>query len=381
MSDFTISAFITILTGNLKNNETQELTGIALFSCFTNLVNKEIPITILEAKTISSLVNRKIEVPEIIKKLCDDNKYLLEIKENFTKNVFNNLHSQIKDDVFFRVLTCIKNDSSISVPKKEAFQKYYDNKDYFEFLFQAFLYVNCLPNIKKKEKQINELPFLEEVKNCCPLCHTSLIKNLKNNCSTNFEVVLITNDLSLSEFNENKIALCKKCANEYLSEYTKEKQNVLIKIKTDLLNEQNIQEQILNQQLEEQILEVIEKLQIFDGNYKLEKKRLPTLKIKQKVEPQNFTLINEVENHVTIYYRFIEELFAESNSYKKVKIHISNVFNILELETNGNQKEIYTKIANWIMQKLNLNDKYELSCKIIVSFFIQNCEVFREIAK
>lgn len=156
---------------------------------------------------------------------------------------------------------------------------------------------------------------------------------------------------------------------------------MLIKIKTDLLNEQNIQEQILNQQLEEQILEVIEKLQIFDGNYKLEKKRLPTLKIKQKVEPQNFTLINEVENHVTIYYRFIEELFAESNSYKKVKIHISNVFNILELETNGNQKEIYTKIANWIMQKLNLNDKYELSCKIIVSFFIQNCEVFREIAK
>lgn len=251
MSDYNISAYISILIGNLRNNETQESTGEALFSCFTFIEKLDLSINILSSTSISDLVKRKKEVNENLRKLCDNKKYLPQIKENFINNIYKNLHSQTKDDVIFRILTSIKNDASISFPKKQEFQKYYDEQNYLDFLYQSFLYAICRPNIQKQEKKINIVSFLEEVKNLCPLCHTPLIKILKTKTSNNYEIINIQNDESKRDLNENKIALCKKCANEYSIKPDLKKQELLLNIKTELIREQKIQEQILNLNLEE----------------------------------------------------------------------------------------------------------------------------------
>jgi hypothetical protein len=44
------------------------------------------------------------------------------------------------------------------------------------------------------------------------------------------------------------------------------------------------------------------------------------------------------------------------------------------------QEEIYNRIITWVLNELGLGTKYQTPAKIVVSFFVQNCEVFDEIS-
>lgn len=45
------------------------------------------------------------------------------------------------------------------------------------------------------------------------------------------------------------------------------------------------------------------------------------------------------------------------------------------------QDEIVNGLAEWIKNKSGVGSKNMRACHIVVAFFIQNCEVFREISK
>lgn len=42
------------------------------------------------------------------------------------------------------------------------------------------------------------------------------------------------------------------------------------------------------------------------------------------------------------------------------------------------QAEVIAQLAEWIRNKSELDASRQMACKIVVSFFIQNCEVFHK---
>ena len=40
------------------------------------------------------------------------------------------------------------------------------------------------------------------------------------------------------------------------------------------------------------------------------------------------------------------------------------------------QTELFNRLANWILEKEKLDNSYLEAARIIVAFFVQNCEVF-----
>ena len=45
------------------------------------------------------------------------------------------------------------------------------------------------------------------------------------------------------------------------------------------------------------------------------------------------------------------------------------------------QEEIVDQLAEWIRNKSQVGSKFLRACHIVVAYFIQNCEVFREISE
>lgn len=76
------------------------------------------------------------------------------------------------------------------------------------------------------------------------------------------------------------------------------------------------------------------------------------------------------------YYSYIEKVFRDSNANFDViasQIKASSKM----LESSGlSQKEVISQLSEWIRHQAGLGDDAELASNIVVSFFVQNCEVF-----
>ena len=83
------------------------------------------------------------------------------------------------------------------------------------------------------------------------------------------------------------------------------------------------------------------------------------------------------------YYRHIEELFKQYERlgllrFNKIKNEISQCFESLD-EQDLNQQEIFDAMVQWLQKQSKC--KNLPACGIIIAFFVQNCEVFYEIAE
>ncbi len=78
------------------------------------------------------------------------------------------------------------------------------------------------------------------------------------------------------------------------------------------------------------------------------------------------------------YYRYIEKVFSNSNADFDMiasEIKVSS----MKLEKSGlSQSDVISQLSEWIRNKAGLATKSRLACNIVVSFFIQNCEVFHK---
>ena len=110
---------------------------------------------------------------------------------------------------------------------------------------------------------------------------------------------------------------------------------------------------------------------------KLEKYK--SLKIDNKIEDKYSLLKRKIKHYVSEYYLFIEEQLRNlDEKEKKFKI-IANQINTAYLSCCTEDKDdVFNNIVNWLNSKdVTLN--YD-ACVIVVSFFVQNCEVFDEVA-
>lgn len=131
-------------------------------------------------------------------------------------------------------------------------------------------------------------------------------------------------------------------------------------------------------QLEDDIRTVIDSLSLIRNKSELVQLEYDALRIEEKFEPENFILKNETQLQVVMYYRYIEKVFSESDvdfDLIASEIKISSQ----KLEKAGlSQAEVISQLAEWIRNKAGLSVDRQLACNIVVSFFIQNCEVFHK---
>ena len=131
-------------------------------------------------------------------------------------------------------------------------------------------------------------------------------------------------------------------------------------------------------QLEEDIRTVLDALSTIRSESELVQLEYDALRIDEKFKPENFILKAETQIQVVMYYRYIEKVFSESEvdfDMIATEIRLSSK----NLENSGmSQAEVIAALSEWIRNKASLGPDGQFACNIVVSFFIQNCEVFHK---
>ena len=129
-------------------------------------------------------------------------------------------------------------------------------------------------------------------------------------------------------------------------------------------------------QLEDDIRTVLDALSTIRDASELVKLEYEALRIDEKFDAENFILKNETQVQVVTYYRYIEKVF--SNSAADFDMIASEIkVSSMKLEKAGlSQSDVIGQLSEWMRNKAGLGTDGRLACNIVVSFFIQNCEVF-----
>lgn len=240
---------------------------------------------------------------------------------------------------------------------------------------------------------------LLEVDGLCPLCGDYLLKNKNSRMKKNYEIAHIypnsPNEHQLSELKglerlgescedfDNKIALCQKCHDDYDTYTTKTEYLHLLELKKTLLLNNKSKATLSRYDVEPEIESILDelhsielnKLDDFELNYKV-------LKVSQKIEDDYMILRKKIEYNVCLYYGYIREYlrYLESNNDINFELLATSIrLAFLKSSDENSKSDIFNNLVNWLISKTT--NKSRESCEIVISFFVQNCEVFDEISK
>lgn len=252
---------------------------------------------------------------------------------------------------------------------------------------------------RKQSDKYDEMMFLDEVSSSCPLCGNILIsrkkKNLREfeiahiypNSPNAWESAILKDVERLGENSEdpkNKIALCKSCHGNYDNKKTLEEYNNLFRIKKELLAKQSAKIEVSSVLIEDEIYNVIlalEKLTDADCE-SIEKLNYTALKIDEKIKSDYSILRKSIKMYVTEYYSLVQQELKNLDQIKKLKFElIASEIKTAYFKCAANENDqnaIFESLVSWLKIKSGGSEE---ACRIIVSFFVQNCEVYDKISE
>lgn len=238
-----------------------------------------------------------------------------------------------------------------------------------------------------------------QVNGICPICQKALWYEKDNQIKKRFEVAhiyplnptkeeekILKDQPKLFQKDKNElnnvIALCPNC-HTYIDNPTNvETYMKLYNLKKKIIRDEEISSLYSSYPIEEDIIKVVNAMNKGIDN-SLEKINYELITVDHKIYTKNIVLKNRIINDVSQYYLFIRSLFYEIDKanpgiFDAIAGQIKSFY--LKIKTiSSDQEEIYEQISNW------LHDKYKIgyieTYKIIVSFFIQDCEVFSDVTK
>lgn len=239
-------------------------------------------------------------------------------------------------------------------------------------------------NVLEKEKQ-QEISLslksrygnylLDETKGVCPCCGKELIITKNGNAAYVYDVIII--DKSKDPVPENILAACPTCYGLYLVDDSKKSCKKLKEKKNILVTQKQIALSLDDLPLDKGIANVIKGIKNLNekdfGEATLEPKEL-----NKKIDSsKEFVLYNTVNNYVMTYFIKIREIFINLDKrkeidYEEVQDQMRAIYRRLN-KPSRSQQEIFLEISKKI-QRVTLQD--EILCQIVVSYFIQSCEVF-----
>lgn len=223
---------------------------------------------------------------------------------------------------------------------------------------------------------------LVESKGLCPNdnCCRPLYIDVDGQTDMNYEITKINPNLPIDTF-ENLIALCNDCNKKYLLAKDDVQRKRMEIIKKQLMNEAETIGVLANTKVEEGVERVLRKISnapisaLIPLNY-------DPVKLNQKILPDNRSLYIKAKAYVTEYYPTVHSIFQQLSKENKLRFDpfcMQVKLNFINLRDKGrSQPEIFEALVEWLAS--NTNDRKDL-CEIVISYFIQKCEVFDAIAE
>lgn len=393
MNEMTLSSLIQIMQDGFIQHDKQESAGRFLLESVT-LQEDSLCTTDLNPKKISRLVSRKDPVPDDIKQAALKADIAVKVEEYFRHKIMPDVNPYTKDDVLQKLMNIIIQDTEIGQRKKNEFQRLYDAEDDAYFLYSVFMYVLQRNNkIISNTVEYQDAPLLAEVTYKCPLTYEKLVEEVKGIPKKKYEITQIfPDDLPLElaatfdavyprpknlDAPENLIALSQEASENYLMSPTVDEYKKLYEIKKVTSKQYKAINAINRIELEEEIRAAIEKLISINPSDVFPKIEYTALKIDQKIS--DVLLVNDVRNHVLQYYKYIEAIFSEmTDAFDDIAGEVK--LSSQKLEKAGlSQEDVINNLAEWIHNKAFAGSaKGKMACRIVVCFFIQNCEVFNK---
>lgn len=176
---------------------------------------------------------------------------------------------------------------------------------------------------------------------------------------------------------DNLLAMCPQCSATYLLDNNKKLTKELFSIKTMLSSHRRSIHILDDLPLEKGLVGVIRKISKLSEK-ELEGASLEPKEIKRKMSPTKDTVLYiTVNNFVTTYFIRIREIMTNLDKrgeidYDETQNQIHAIYKRLN-KMKKSRLEIFNEIVGKI-HRVTLQD--EVFCQIIVSYFIQSCEVF-----
>lgn len=171
--------------------------------------------------------------------------------------------------------------------------------------------------------------------------------------------------------------LCPACARDYRENPTREKFEALVKAKMRVheLFTTGLDVDICD--LENHVREVVESLSSLSEADTSQDLQFDAHAVDEKIKG-DFILAYQIKMNAVGYYRFIEEMLRDMDGSGELSFEmVALQFRACYLKASKGCKDqatIFETIVDWVSRKTGIDNR--IACGIVVSFFVQNCEVF-----
>lgn len=240
------------------------------------------------------------------------------------------------------------------------------------------------------------MSLLCEVHGTCPLCRRNLvIKKDKQSVrvfdvahiyplnATAHEKTILSGEEILSQdidCEENFMALCKECHKIYDTHKTVKEYRQLVEIKKTINKVKSLSKSWDRQTLHKDISIVADKIgALSEEKIKDTQLSYDALKLSDKKD-ETFGIPNEIKvtQFILNFFVPIKEALKTLEKEEKAKsafIHaqVRSYYTLLLMQ-GFDQSQIFENICDWFMTNTGINDRAK--AEVLVSFFIQNCEIY-----
>ncbi|EMI3505919.1 TPA: HNH endonuclease [Bacillus cereus] len=252
-----------------------------------------------------------------------------------------------------------------------------------------------MSNARRNPTDNEAILLVNEVDNLCPLCSLTLMYEKKGQKKKRYEAAHIyplnpTKEESETLKNEerlhedvnhlnNFIALCRSCHKQFDHPRTVEEYRKLFSLKKSIIARNEMRDKYHDYQIETEIKRIIFKLVEDSSEGNLVPLETSALRLDEKANDTLTVLTKrKIRNDINDYYIYIREQFNQldkevPDSFELIASQVRTFYLKLK-KTESSQKKIYDQLTEWLSKKTE--NSTEDACGIIISFFIQNCEVF-----
>ncbi len=305
------------------------------------------------------------------------------------------------DDYYSKLKSVIENDETISLKTKEGLLKPLNDGKKEQFLCKTLLYAINKDNIDVRDKiPPEDMEFVFESNKRCSKCGCSLIVKKNKKSAFKYGIVSIfpegLDETKKADFlsiagkeptdysnRSNKICCCSTCADDYECMPTTDTFIILRDKKKFYNDKDNANSTLEKAKLDEELQEILLNLRNIRKFSEIADFRKKPLELKEKIdenEPLRLTIKNDVESYYNYTRKMLSDLDDAGDEFTVIASQFQICYKKL-VKVMDDQEEIYNRIIKWVLDELKLTDKYATAARIIVSFFVQNCEVFDEISK
>lgn len=347
----------------------------------------------LSSKKISRVLSGLANTPDGIQQASLIDEVIQQTVENFKTEILPELNPHLKEDTLANMKRLVKSDGTIAEEKKDSLLQYLEQGQIAEFLSYTFLYALNKPNIQNnvEEVSISDLPFLTEVRYECPITHKDLVQEVRGKTRRRYKITQIfpadLDDDTVAAFDaaypkptdfndpDNLIALYDEAASDYLFDPTIDEYKKLYELKRDLVKAHRARMNVNEEKLEDDIRTILDAIMNLEDAPATEPLSFDALHVADKIKGP-FVLKKTVTDDAVTYYNYIEYVFSNSDvDFDLIASQIKTSSMMLE-NAGLTQREVVKELSDWIREKAGLGSDSSLASEVVVSFFIQNCEVF-----